>query len=70
MDVVDVMTLISYLFVSFCSGVGAAAYFIVRKVDRRQWETQADIDLMYRLHKMEPPRVGREKMRDTINKLK
>lgn len=64
------MTLISYFIVSFFSGVGVAAYFIVRKVDRRQWDTQADIDLMYRLHKMEPPRVGREKMYDAIKKLK
>jgi hypothetical protein len=64
------MMLISYIFVSFCSGMGAASYFILRKESKRWWEAQADIDLMYRLHKMEPPRVGREKMRDALNKFK
>ena len=70
MDVVDVVSAISQFIVGVLAVMGAATYFIVRRMQRQTWETQADIDLMYRLHKMEPPRVGREKMYDALKKLK
>jgi hypothetical protein len=72
-DAVDVISAASQFFVAFCAGVGAATYLIVRKLSKQMYErvreAEADIDLMYALHKMEPPSVGREKLRDSLRAL-
>lgn len=71
MDVVDIISLIAQMFVGFLAGMGAAAYFWLRRwapkmSERMEW-VEFDIDLMYQLHKMEPPSLMRIKLREEMD---
>ena len=71
MDVVDVVRLISGLITGFCAGVGTFAYIWLRKWaprvnDRLEW-CEFDIDLMYRMHKLQSPSEARQHLIDEMN---
>lgn len=71
MDVVDIIRLVSGFVTGACAGVGAFAYIWLRrwapKVSERMEWVEFDIDLMYQLHKMEPPSLMRIKLREEMD---
>lgn len=71
MDVVGVISFISSFITGVCAGIGTAAYFWLRRwapkmSERMEW-VEFDIDLMYQLHKMEPPSLMRIKLREEMD---
>ena len=71
MDVVDIISFIGQMIIGFLAGIGASTYFIFRKwsgqMQERLKDNEFDIDLMYSLHKMEPPSLMRIKLREEMD---